>query len=68
MATNIPRNILKLMEQKDFEGLREKSQGIRHEYLIRKTPQKNGVAERIKKTLVETTRSMLSDFSLPKKI
>ena len=32
-----------------------------------KTPQQNGVAERINRTLVESVRSMLSDAKLPKK-
>ena len=31
-----------------------------------KTPQQNGVAERMNRTLVEIVRSMLSDAKLPK--
>jgi len=44
-----------------------KSEGIRHEYTIPKTPEKNGVAERLNRTLVETVRSMLIDSKLPHK-
>ena len=43
-----------------------KSQGIRHEYTIRKTSEQNGVAERMNRILVEMVRSMLSDSSLVK--
>ena len=32
-----------------------------------KTPEQNGVAERLNRTLVETVRSMLIDFKLPHK-
>ena len=32
-----------------------------------KTPQQNGVAERMNRTLVEAVRSMLSDAKLPRK-
>ncbi len=38
-----------------------KSCGIRHELTIPKTPEQNGFAERLNRTLVETTRSMLLD-------
>ena len=44
-----------------------KSEGIRHEYTIPKTPEQNGVAERLNRTLVETVRSMLIDSKLPHK-
>lgn len=43
-----------------------KSQGIRHEYTIPKTPEQNGVAERMNRTLVEKVRCMLADSGLPK--
>ena len=43
-----------------------KKEGIRHEYTVPKTPQQNGVAERMNRTLVEAVRSMLSDAKLPK--
>ena len=42
-----------------------KAEGIRHELTVPKTPQQNGVAERMNRTLMETVRSMLSDARLP---
>ena len=45
-----------------------KSEGIRHELTVPKTPQQNGVAERMNRTLMETVRSMLSDAKLPHKL
>ena len=44
-----------------------KSEGVRHELTVPKTPQQNGVAERMNRTLVETVRSMLADANLPQK-
>ena len=44
-----------------------KEQGVRHEFTVPKTPQQNGIAERMNRTLVETVRSMLSDANLPKR-
>ena len=44
-----------------------KKEGIRHEFTVPKTPQQNGVAERMNRTFVEAVRSMLSDAQLPKK-
>ena len=44
-----------------------KAEGIRHELTVPKTPQQNGVAERLNRTLVEMARSMLLDSKLPKK-
>ena len=44
-----------------------KKEGVRHELTVPKTPQQNGVAERMNRTLVESVRSMLSDANLPKK-
>jgi len=41
-------------------------EGIKHEKTIPKTPQQNGVSERLNRTLVESIRSMLSDAELPK--
>ena len=49
----------------EFEGYL-KDEGIRHEKTIPKTPEQNGVAERMNRTLVETVRAMLSDSKLPK--
>ena len=42
-----------------------KEEGIKHEYTIPKTPQQNGVSERMNRTLVEAVRSMLVDAKLP---
>lgn len=44
-----------------------KSEGVRHEYTIPKTPEQNGVAERLNRTLIESSRSMLLDAKLPQK-
>ena len=44
-----------------------KAEGIRHELTVPKTPEQNGVAERLNRTLVEMARSMLLDARLPKK-
>ena len=41
--------------------------GVRHELTIPKTPEQNGLAERLNRTLVETTRSMLLDAKLTHK-
>ena len=49
-----------------FEDFLRK-EGIRHERTIPKTPQQNGVAERLNRTLVEMSRSMLLDAKLTKK-
>ena len=42
-----------------------KAEGIKHEYSISKTPEQNGVSERMNRTLVEAVRSMLDDSKLP---
>ena len=44
-----------------------KDEGIRHERTVPKTPEQNGVAERLNRTLVESARSMLLDANLPKR-
>ena len=44
-----------------------KMEGIEHQYTIPKTPEQNGVSERMNRTLVETVRSMLADSRLPHK-
>lgn len=44
-----------------------KACGIRHELTIPHTPEQNGVAERVNRTLVETTRAMLLDAKLPQR-
>ncbi|RDX66455.1 hypothetical protein CR513_54773, partial [Mucuna pruriens] len=43
-----------------------KQQGIRYEKTPPKTPQLNGLAERMNKTLIERVRCMLSEARLPK--
>ena len=42
-----------------------KKEGIEHQYTIPKTPEQNGVSERLNRTLVESIRSMLADSKLP---
>jgi hypothetical protein len=42
-----------------------KSKGIKRDYNTPRTPQKNGVAERKNRTLIEAARSMLADSKLP---
>ena len=46
-----------------------KNERIRHELTVPKTPEQNGVAERLNRnrTLVEMARSTLLDVKLPKK-
>ncbi|BBH02187.1 transposable element gene [Prunus dulcis] len=43
-----------------------RSNGIRHERSVPKTPQHNGIAERMNRTIVERIRTMLSHAKLPK--
>ena len=50
----------------DFDDLLKKN-GIKHETTVPKTPEQNGVAERMNRPLVETTRSMFADSGLPKR-
>ncbi|XP_063049961.1 uncharacterized protein LOC134444635 [Engraulis encrasicolus] len=51
---------------KEFDAFL-KTEGVRHELTVPKTPEQNGVAERMNRTLVETVRSMLADAKLPQK-
>ena len=44
-----------------------RTEGVRHELTVPKTPKQNGVAERMNQTLVETVRAMLADTKLPHK-
>ncbi|GKG18688.1 putative ribonuclease H-like domain-containing protein, partial [Tanacetum coccineum] len=39
--------------------------GIKQEYSNARTPQQNGVAERMNRTLIEAARTMLTDSLLP---
>ena len=50
----------------EFEQYLEE-EGIHHQNTIPKTPQQNGVAERMNRTLEESVRSMLSESGLPKR-
>ena len=47
----------------EFESYLKK-EGIEHQYTIPKTPEQNGVSERMNRTLVEAVRSMLADSTL----
>ena len=49
---------------KEFEGYLM-AEGVRHELTIPKTPEQNGVAERMNRTLVEAARAMLVGANLP---
>ena len=48
----------------DFQSYLKK-EGIKHEVTVPRTPEQNGVAERMNRTLVECTRSMLAGAQLP---
>ena len=50
----------------EFENYLKK-EGITHQLTVPKTPEQNGVAERMNRTLVESVRSMLADAKLPHK-
>mgnify|MGYP002776927230 CR=1 FL=1 len=43
-----------------------RNQGIRLEYTVPKTPELNGLAERMNQTVMERVRSMLAHAKLPK--
>ncbi|GJT70955.1 putative ribonuclease H-like domain-containing protein [Tanacetum coccineum] len=42
-----------------------RNKGIKQEYSNARTPQQNGVAERMNRTLIEAARTMLADSLLP---
>lgn len=42
-----------------------KMEGICHELTVPKSPEQNGVAEHMNRTLIESVRSMLVDAKLP---
>ena len=44
-----------------------KSEGVKHELTVPKTPEQNGVAERLNRTLVEAVRAMLIQAKLPQR-
>ena len=43
-----------------------KTQGIKLEYMVPKTPELNGLEERMNRTIMESVRSMLLHAKLPK--
>ena len=51
---------------KDFEEYL-KREGIQYELTVPKTPQQNGVADRMNRTLVESVGAMLADSKLPER-
>src|SRR5690606_19654886 len=51
---------------RDMSSFLEKS-GIRHETSVEYTPEQNGLAERMNRTILERARSMLIGANLPKK-
>ena len=44
-----------------------KTEGVKHELTVPKTPEQNGVAERLNRTLVEAVRAMLIQTKLPQR-
>ena len=44
-----------------------KSEGVKHELTVLKTPKQNGVAKRLNRTLVEAVRAMLIQAKLPQR-
>ena len=47
----------------EFEGFLN-DEDIRHEYTVLETPEQNGVAERLSRSLIEKVRCMLSDSGM----
>ena len=45
----------------------DNGEGIRHQLTVPKTPEQNGVAERMNRTLIEKARAILADAKLPQK-
>ena len=52
---------------KEFEDYLSRK-GIKHRLTIHDTPEQNGVAERLNRTLVEKSRAMLLESNLPKSL
>ena len=50
----------------EFENYLKK-EGVKHESSVPKTPEQNGVAERLNRTLVEAVRAMLIQTKLPQR-
>nr|GEZ50902.1 hypothetical protein [Tanacetum cinerariifolium] len=61
------KKIYCLVVTDDYSRLRKstKSQGIKREFSVPRTPQRNGIAERKNRTLIEAARTMLADLFLP---
>ena len=51
---------------REFENFLS-SNGIKHEKTVPKTPEQNGISERMNRSLVESVRTMLHDADLPRK-
>ena len=72
LAENFTGNKLKCLKSdnggeytsRDFEQFC-KQRGITHELTVPRTPQQNGIAERMNRTLFETARSMLCHAKMP---
>ena len=55
------------LEHRDKEFIRfYELEGITHHFIVKGTPQQNGVAERMNRTLVERARCMRLNTGLPK--
>ncbi|GKA90802.1 putative ribonuclease H-like domain-containing protein, partial [Tanacetum coccineum] len=71
----VKENLVRGLPSKRFEndqtcvaclkGKQHKASCIKREFSIARTPQQNSVAERRKRTLIETIRTMLADSKLP---
>ncbi|GJT49777.1 ribonuclease H-like domain-containing protein [Tanacetum coccineum] len=60
------KNLNKLVKGNLVRGLPSKGdKGIKQEYSNARTPQQNGVAKRMNRTLIEVARTMLADSLLP---
>ena len=44
-----------------------RSEGVKHELTVPRSPEQNGTSERMNRTLVEAVRTMIHDANLPKK-
>ena len=51
----------------EFENYLQK-EGIKHQLMVPKCPEQNGIAERLNRTLIEMVRTMLANFKLPKRL
>ncbi len=60
------KNPLEEYTSAEFENYLKK-EGITHQLTVPKTPEQNGVAERMNRTLVQSVKSMLTDAKLPQK-